>query len=251
MSPLKNALMSKTIVETPGSCGVSTRGTRDYQWAPMRSTLLAAIFFSALLISAPARADQDDMEHNADLQESPEELARAAVLRRWPDATELDAMDMAADAADADDDAAMNKEDDGDDAKMANEKEDPDPGLMADDGVDEATWTISVMFVSAGRKFEALTDDDGKIQYVYETIPIEDAPKNIVDAARAEVKDGDVIYVQKELDETQDETVTTYLVGVGDKDVILDTDGKVIDTKDAVQPGEEDDNDDGGRKMRI
>src|SRR4051794_7800971 len=32
--------MSKTIVETPGSSGVSTRGTHDYQRAPRRNAAL-------------------------------------------------------------------------------------------------------------------------------------------------------------------------------------------------------------------
>ena len=224
-----------------------------------------SLFLASLLLTLPAfyvpvRADQDDMEHNADLEETPEEKAKAAVLRRWPDATEIDALDMAAEQDDADkaDDAdAMDRKARDGDEEDAGEKDDPAPAMMGEekeeDEDDGANWTISVLFVSGDKKFEALTNDDGKIQYVYETIPKEDAPKNILDAALAEVKDGEVVYVQKERDETKGEAVTIYIVGVGDKDVRLDMDGKVIEVKDAPPAKDEDDDDDdaGGQKMRI
>jgi len=239
----------------------------------MRNRFIATIFLGSVLLTASAWADQDDMENNADLQQTPEEMAKAAVLRRWPDATEVDAMDM---AAEEDGDPKENKADDvdampkaGDDDAMANVDIDDDlkPGdkkdedmpveMMADldrpDKDDEGgNWTVSVMFVSGGKKFEALTDDDGKIQYVYETIPKGDAPVNIVDAARDEAKDGELVYVQKELDETKAPSVTTYIVGIGDKDIRVDPEGKVLEVKDApAQPDEDGDDDDGGRKMKI
>jgi hypothetical protein len=227
----------------------------------MRHKFITSLFLGSLLLTLPAfyvpvRADQDDMENNADLQETPEEKAKAAVLRRWPDATEIDALDMAAEQDDADDAEAMDRKARDGDEVDAGEKDDPAPAMMGEekeeDDDDGGNWTISVLFVSGGKKFEALTDDDGKIQYVYETIPKEDAPKNILDAALAEVNEGNIVYVQKERDETKDEAVTSYIVGVGDKDVRLDEDGKVIEVKDAPPANDEDDDDDaGGQKMRI
>jgi len=219
----------------------------------MCKRFIGSICLGILVLTAPAWADQDDINNNADLQATPEERAKAAVQRRWPDATEIDAMDMTADEAEAPEADAMPK-DDGDDQKLAGEKDEQAPAMMADEDNDEGgNWTVSVLFVCDGKKFEALTDDDGKIQYVYETIPKDNAPQEILDAARDEVKDGEIVYVQKERDETGDDAVTTYIVGVGDKDVRLDLDGNVIEVKDApAQPDKDEDNDDdGGRKMKI
>src|SRR5262249_38240156 len=123
----------------------------------------------------------------------------------------------------------------------------------ADDDEDETSpWTISVLFVSGGHHFEALTDDNGKIQYVYETIPLEQAPKPITEAALDEVDDGDLLYCQKVTDETKDKPAYTYVVGVGDKDVTLDLDGNVLKVKDAPpEKDDEGDDDDGGMKLKI
>src|SRR5689334_3937818 len=133
--------------------------------------LMTSVFLSSLLLALPAfyvpiHADQDDMENNADLQDTPEEKAKAAVLRRWPDATELDALDMAAEQDDADNanegEAMDRKARDGDE-EDAGEKDDPAPAMMGEekeeDEDDGPNWTVSVLFVSGGKKFEALTDD--------------------------------------------------------------------------------------------
>ena len=205
------------------------------------------------------RADQDDIENNADLQPTPEETARAAVLKRWPDATEIDAVDMAADEGENADDG--DKKMDAEKGNDVADNDDNDMGMNKNDDKDDAgdrtDWTISVLFKSAGKDFEALTDDDGRIQYVYETIPIEKAPQNIVDAARKAIKgdddddDGDVIFCQKCSDESKDKPVLTYIVGVGPKDVELDLDGKVLKIKDAPPNAEENDDDGDDMKLRI
>jgi hypothetical protein len=214
----------------------------------MQKRYFAPLLVFVLALSFAARADQDDIDNNADLQPTPEEKARTAVLRRWPDATDVDAYDMAGDddAADMDDAGNEKDMDHADEVAQAGQPGDDD------DAEDElgAEWTVSVMFTSAGKHFEALVNDDGKIQYVYETIPLEDAPKDIVAAARAAVKEGDVLFCQRLSDESEEIVVHSYVVGVGQKDVSVDVDGTILKVKDAPaedQDVEEEDN----NKLRI
>ena len=250
----------------------------------MNRKLSASLIVFVLACSFAARADQDDIDNNADLQPTPEEKARLAVLRRWPDATDIDAVDMADDDDDAKpaDPKAKKKDDDEDEDDGGDKMKDPagdaaDAGDMGDmdnmgkraadvavddDDIDDAAnWSVSVLFVSAGKHFEALVDDDGKIQYVYETVSIANAPKEIVASARDAVKDGEIVYFQKVTDESQLPTVQLFLVGVGNKDVLLSAEGKVLHIKDAPDddandaapppPAEKDDDDGDNFKMRI
>ncbi len=243
----------------------------------MRTKFSATMILLVLALSFAARADQDDIDNNADLQPTPEEKAKLAVLRRWPDAKEIDAVDM----SDEDDDATPAEPkakagggkmvpDGDDDDDDDNDKMDPagkigqraaEVAVDKDDDADideGANWSVSVLFMSGGKHFEALINDDGKIQYVYETIALTDAPKEIVAAARDAVKDGDIVYFQKVADESQLPTVQLFLVGVGNKDVLLGADGKVLhikdapeeDPNDAAPPAEKDDDAD-NFKMRI
>ena len=214
----------------------------------MRNKFFAPLLVVVLALSCTARADQDDIDNNADLQPTPEEKARTAVLRRWPDATDVDAYDMAGeddDGPDMDDNANQKDMDRADEVADAGADDDKDD----DDGLG-AEWTVSVMFTSAGKHFEALVNDDGKIQYVYETIPLEDAPKEIIAAARGAVKEGDLLFCQRLSDESEDIVVHSYVVGVGQKDVSVDVDGTILKVKDAPaedQDVEEEDN----NKLRI
>jgi len=192
-----------------------------------RWPLLAIAF---LCVSAWADQDDDD----ADLKPTPEENARAAILKRWPDAKEIDVTDLAdeddeddgdkADKADKDDAEAADERADGDDADEAGDAD------MADG---DGEFTLSVTFESGGRDFEALVDDEGKIKYVYEEIPFNQAPSEIIGAALSRVKDGDLIYFDRVLDETTGRSVQTYIVGVSDKDVYLDAEGAVTSVEDA------------------
>ena len=228
----------------------------------MRQRFLIPCIVVLLAASVTVRADQDDIDNNADLQPTPEERAHAAVVKRWPDATEIDALDMTADGPPDEDKQDMpaapaNDWDDADDGKKAEKPDDmaaDDKNEKDDDDADEmADWTISVMFKSGGKDFEALTNDDGKIQYIYETIPNEKAPENIVAAARDAAKDGDLIYVQKVTDESNEKPTESYIVGIGLRDVMLDMDGKVLKVKDVPNDADKDDDDapDDGTKIRI
>jgi hypothetical protein len=214
----------------------------------MRRFFALSLLLSLAVASHAARADQDDIDNNADLLPTPEERARAVVLKRWPDATEIDAADLAGDEPDADEhkiDAENGRAIPDDD--MNDGKEDDD----AAEAWEMSDWTVSVLFKSAGKDFEALVNDDGKIQYVYETIPAEKAPRQIIDAAREAVKDGDVIFCQKCSDESKEAAVHTYVVVVGAKDVELDLEGKVLKVKDAPADAEEDDEGGDDMKLRI
>ena len=116
-----------------------------------------------------------------------------------------------------------------------------------------ANWTISVMFKSGGKDFEALTNDDGKIQYIYETVPNDKAPDNIVAAALAVAKSDELIYVQKVTDESLEKPTQSFVVGIGLQDIQLDLDGKVLKIKDVPNDADKDDDDapDDGMKLRI
>src|SRR5205823_3632570 len=115
--------------------------------------------------------------------------------------------------------------------------DDGDDELADDDDLDmedgDTDYTLSVTFESGGRDFEALIDDEGKIKYVYEEIPFSQAPSEIIAAALAKIKDGDLIYFDRVLDETKGRSIQTYIIGVSKKDVYLDAEGEVTSVEDA------------------
>ena len=187
-----------------------------------------------LCCCAWVRADQDDNDNNADLQPSLEQIARNAVLKRWPDATDLEVADL----TDEDDDCVPDENA----ADPKNQKQNPDDVAAEDQENDDdgSDCTVSVTFVTSGRELEAWMDDTGKIEFVYEAIPLETAPKNIVDAARSTVEEGDILYLDKVLDETQQPAVVSYTIGIGDKEVHLDADGGIINVEDMQEAPDED-----------
>ncbi|HYF52077.1 MAG TPA: hypothetical protein VEJ63_21890 [Planctomycetota bacterium] len=177
------------------------------------------VFLGVLFAFAPVQdgwAAQDDGD--ADLRETPEELARAAVLRRWPDAQNIDAFD---DAAAEEEEVADAPADEAQEAEVLL----PEQMLPEKGGSD---WTVSVAFTCHGREFEVLVNDDGVIRYVYEEVPIDDAPVEVLKGARAEIARGDFLYVDKVMNEHRRPAVATYVVGFEQKDVYVDDKGKVL-----------------------
>lgn len=193
---------------------------------------MRAVLLSAALLCAAAWADQDD--DNADLKPTPEENARAAIVKRWPDAKEIDVVDLTDEGDDADERPLL---------KAAEKDADADAEAEADDLDEEdpaAHYTLSVTFESGGHDFEALLDDEGKIKYIYEDLPLSHAPSEIIAAALLKVKDRDLVYVDRVLDETHGNTVQSYIIGLGDKDVYLDAEGEVTAVEDAPDEEPED-----------
>jgi len=124
--------------------------------APVRSVVWPTIFTTRLQPPEARHERQMKLPHRI-------ERAVETGIGRWPDATEIDAMDMTADEAEAPEADAMPKDGD-DDPKQAGEKDEQAPAMMADEDNDEGgNWSVSVLFVCDGKKFEALTDDEGKI----------------------------------------------------------------------------------------
>ena len=181
-----------------------------------RTIFLVVLAMAAL---AQARAAQDDGD--ADIQPTPEERAKAVVLKRWPGATEVEALDVAGET----DEAEVEGEEEGEEADVP-------------DGEEVSDWTVSVTFVSGGIDFEVLVSDAGAIRYIYEELPIDKTPKKIIDAAREALKDGEIIYVDRMTDEHKTPAVVTYTIGIGEKDVTLDADGKVVSIDDALEEEE-------------
>ena len=190
----------------------------------------------ALLCTA-AWADQDD--DDADLKPSTEEMARAIILKRWPDAKEIEVADLTEDEDDDDADPKADVAKGKEDAKpkVLKPKAEADAEAENDDlGDDDGScgYTLSVTFESNGRDFEALMDDDGKIKFIYEEIPLSEAPPEILDVALRNVKGQDLVYIDKMIDETEEgRSIQSYIVGVGQKDVYLDAEGAVTSIEDA------------------
>lgn len=240
-------------------------------WIINRRTVVPAALCAALILlpGTPARADQDDNVNNADLQPTVEEVARRAVLKRWPDALDLDVANLDEEDETNQDDDKANKADivekqtdgKGKDPKAIGEKNikelelkdkiaDADDEKDDDDAADAGedgnhNWSISVLFVSNGSDFEALLDDSGKILCVHEDISIEKAPKKIVEAAQKAVAmpDGEILYVDKVSDESKTPVATSYCVGIGLKEVKVSAEGKVLKIVDV--PDDEEDAPDG------
>jgi hypothetical protein len=182
-------------------------------------TLFMMVMVMALAMIAQARAAQDDGD--ADIQPTPEERAKAVVMKRWPDAAEVEALDVAGET----DEAEVEGEEEGEEADVP-------------DGEEVSDWTVSVTFVSGGIDFEVLVSDAGAIRYIYEELPADKTPKKIIDAARAALKDGEIIYIDRMTDEHKTPAVVTYTIGIGEKDVTLDADGKVVRIDDAMEEEE-------------
>jgi hypothetical protein len=209
----------------------------------MRKKLISLILpiLLAMVVFCPASADQDDNDNNADLQDTPEEICHAAVLKRWPDATDVDVLDLAEDFDDEDANrpAEAGRDIDAPDTPRERLLELADKVAgdnAADDDMDDDAqndFTLSVTFQLNGLEYEALLNDKGVIRYVYEEVPVADAPVTIMKAARDAVKDGDFLYVDKVRNETKFPYVSSYIVGVGEKDVYLDADAKVQKIEDA------------------
>jgi hypothetical protein len=187
-----------------------------------------------LMASVPAAAEVDDGD--ADLKPTPEELARATVLKRWPDATDVLVTDAAGDEDDPEEEA-----------EAPDHRRDEQP-LETDalDGDAACGWTLSVTFVSGGHDFEVLLDDEGIPKFVYEDMPIESIPDDVLGAAYEAADEGDFVYCDKVLDETNDVPELTYVVGIGNEDIHLDSTGRVLHVDEANEelPAAEADNDD-------
>jgi hypothetical protein len=183
---------------------------------------ILALAIALLCVSAWADQDDDD----ADLKPTLEERARAAVLKRWPDAKEIEVVDLTEDDDDADPKTEVR-----DKAKPDADAEDENDDLGDEE---DCEYTLSVKFESRGHDFEALLDDDGKIKFVYEEIPFCEAPAEIIEAALRKVKGQDLVYFDKMLDETEEgRSIQSFIVGVGQKDVYLDAEGDVTSIEDA------------------
>jgi len=172
-----------------------------------------SLLFVALLLlhSLPAAVDDGD----ADLKDTPEELARMAVLKRWPDAQNIDAFEDL-----PEEEEVANG---GEEAPPAEDL--PEQMLPKDDASD---WTVSTTFTVKDREFEVLTNDEGLIRYVYEEVPVDDAPVVVLKGARTAVTAGDFLYVDKVVNEHRQPPVVTYVVGVGERDVYVDDKGKAL-----------------------
>jgi len=176
-----------------------------------------AVLVFAMMPFSSIRAAHDD--NDADLKESPEDLARMAVLKRWPDAQNIDAIEEAEDEEEVADapggKGALDKPEDNLPEQMLPENEASD-------------WIVSVTFTSGEKEFEVLANDDGQIRYVYEEVAVDDTPTEVLKGARARVKEGDFLYVDKILNEHRKPAVATFVVGVGERDVYVDENGKVL-----------------------
>jgi hypothetical protein len=182
------------------------------------------------LTCAASWADQDD--DDADLKPTLEETARAVILKRWPDAKEIEVADLT-----EDDDADEPKTEVKKKPDLAEKAEKDDADDDADDLADDdgaCGYTLSVTFESRGHDFEVLMDDDGKIKFVYEEMPFCEVPAEILDSALRSVKGQDLVYVDLMLDETEPgRSIQSYIIGVGQKDVYLDAEGEVTSIEDA------------------
>lgn len=192
-----------------------------------------AVALAVLLLCAAAWADQDD--DDADLKPTLEEAAKASVLKRWPNAKEIEVVDLTEDVDDEEIEPAPlteireRVEADGEKIVVGDVEAEVAEDVSAD-------YTLSVTFESGGRDIEALMDDAGAIKFVYEAIPFSQAPGELIDAALRSVKSDDLIYFDKMLDETQPgRSVQSYIIGVGDKDVYLDAEGEVTAVEDAPE----------------
>jgi hypothetical protein len=196
----------------------------------------------ACLVALPliSAAAEDDLDDNDDLKPTPEELARQAVLKRWPDATDIDVVDVAAEQDDADAEEGDNAADGADEADADDEHfEAEDKG----DADDEAYWTLSVTFTSKDADYQALVDDDGRICYVYQEMELDGLPEKVLDAVHAAAEDAEVESVEKMTDETKDPAEELYVVGLAHQEMHIRPDGTVKKIVKFAARAEEDDGD--------
>jgi hypothetical protein len=203
--------------------------------------LALLMILAGLVCMGASRAAVDDMEHNADLQPTIEELARETILKRWPEAADIQVFE-AEDEEDVEefgiDAEAFEKGGQEPPAPDANDPAAPGDAAPLAVGMEAGDWTVSATFMLGELECEALLNDDGKLLYRYEAVDPGQLPEKTTAAAREKFPGEDLLYADKLFDERPETPVMYYVIAFEKQDVYLDADGKILRVVDAPPQAE-------------